>query len=217
MIEVINVTKWYPTRKGPFVVIRDLNVTFETGKSVGILGRNGVGKSTLLRLLGGLDMPNRGEIRTKHTISWPVGGANIKATLTGRENTLFIATIYGYRRKFAKQVIDFVQEFADIGEFFDMPVKAYSSGMKSRLAFGISMAFEFDYYLMDEVFAAGDPSFRAKCDALMAEKRKNSQFLIVSHAMGPIASICDVGLVLERGKISCYDNIKDAIHHYKSL
>jgi capsular polysaccharide transport system ATP-binding protein len=217
MIEVINVTKWYPTRKGPFMVIRDLNVTFKEGQSVGILGRNGVGKSTLLRLLGGLDIPNKGEIRTNKTISWPVGGANIKATLTGRENTLFIATIYGYKGKFAKQVIDFVQEFADIGDFFDLPVKAYSSGMKSRLAFGISMAFEFDYYLIDEAFAAGDPSFRAKCDALMAEKRKTSQFLIVSHAMGPISSICDVGLVLERGKITCYDNIKDAIYHYKTI
>jgi capsular polysaccharide transport system ATP-binding protein len=217
MIRLEHVTKSYKTRKGRHYVFKDLSLEFPEGKSIGVLGRNGAGKSTMLRLLGRLDFPDSGRIVTNKSISWPVGQGSFQYTLTGRENVRFVAQIYGYNEKFVKATIDKVADFADLGKFFDMPVKTYSTGMKGRLAFGISMAFDFDYYLMDEVFSAGDPSFRVKCDKLMKEKKETSAFLIVSHAMGPILRMCDMAVVLTKGQVDFYEDVREGIKVYQGL
>uniref|UniRef100_A0A914Y2L4 ABC transporter domain-containing protein n=1 Tax=Panagrolaimus superbus TaxID=310955 RepID=A0A914Y2L4_9BILA len=154
----------------------DLNLEIPSGKSVAFIGRNGAGKSTLLRMIGGIDRPDSGKIITNKTISWPVGLAGgFQGSLTGRENVKFVARLYAKQEEL-KEKIEFVEEFAELGKYFDMPIKTYSSGMRSRLGFGLSMAFKFDYYIVDEVTAVGDARFKEKCAQLFKERHKESSF-----------------------------------------
>ncbi len=216
MIRIENLSKSYPTPQGRHYVFKDLNIELPSGKSVAIIGRNGAGKSTLLRMIGGIDRPDSGRIITDSTISWPVGLAGgFQGSLTGRENVKFVARLYATRGEL-KEKVAFVEVFAELGKYFDMPIKTYSSGMKSRLGFGLSMAFKFDYYLVDEVTAVGDARFKQKCAELFKERHRESSFLMVSHSLNSLKEFCDIALFAGRdNKIAYYQSIDDAIAAYK--
>lgn len=216
MILLDGLTKSYLTSKGRHYLFRDLSLTLPTGKSIGLLGKNGAGKSTLLRIIGGIDHPDSGRVVTESTISWPVGLAGgFQGSLTGRQNVRFVSRLYVSEDEVAQKVA-FVEEFAEIGKYYDMPVKSYSSGMKSRLTFGLSMAFDFDYYLIDEVSGVGDASFRKKSADLIEEKRQKFGFILVSHNSKRLQTQCDVGVVLLGGQAVFYDDIAEAIEVYES-
>ena len=215
MIKIENLTKSYRTPTGRHYVFKDLNIEIPSGKSVAFIGRNGAGKSTLLRMIGGIDRPDSGKIITNKTISWPVGLAGgFQGSLTGRENVKFVARLYAKQEEL-KEKIEFVEEFAELGKYFDMPIKTYSSGMRSRLGFGLSMAFKFDYYIVDEVTAVGDARFKEKCAQLFKERHKESSFLMVSHSLNILHDFCDAALYLgKNNQIWYFDSINDAIKNY---
>ena len=216
MIKMENLTKSYRTPTGRHYVFKDLNIEIPSGKSVAFIGRNGAGKSTLLRMIGGIDRPDSGKIITNKTISWPVGLAGgFQGSLTGRENVKFVARLYAKQEEL-KEKIEFVEEFAELGKYFDMPIKTYSSGMRSRLGFGLSMAFKFDYYIVDEVTAVGDARFKEKCAQLFKERHKESSFLMVSHSLNSLKEFCDVAIVFKNSYIiGYYENVQSGIDEYK--
>ncbi|HAX8840135.1 TPA: ABC transporter ATP-binding protein [Escherichia coli] len=216
MIKIENLTKSYRTPTGRHYVFKDLNIEIPSGKSVAFIGRNGAGKSTLLRMIGGIDRPDSGKIITNKTISWPVGLAGgFQGSLTGRENVKFVVRLYAKQEEL-KEKIEFVEEFAELGKYFDMPIKTYSSGMRSRLGFGLSMAFKFDYYIVDEVTAVGDARFKEKCAQLFKERHKESSFLMVSHSLNSLKEFCDVAIVFKNSYIiGYYENVQSGIDEYK--
>jgi len=215
MIKIENLTKSYRTPAERHYVFRDLNLHLPSGKSVAIIGRNGAGKSTLLRMIGGIDQPDSGLITTDNTISWPVGlSGGFQGSLSGRENVKFVARLYAKKDQL-KEKIAFVEQFAELGKYFDMPIKNYSSGMKSRLGFGLSMAFKFDYYLVDEVTAVGDARFRAKCANLFNTRHAESSFLMVSHNLNSLKKFCDMAIYIGRdNKVLLFEDIDEAIDQY---
>ncbi|SMF39516.1 ABC transporter ATP-binding protein [Pseudobacteriovorax antillogorgiicola] len=215
MIELKNVTKSYATKRGRKYALRNVSFKIPTNASVGILGRNGAGKSTLLRLIGKIDYPDRGLIQSSASISWPVGLGAFQGSMTARENTRFVCRIHGVED--AAEVERQVAEFADIGDYFDMPIQSYSSGMRSRFSFGLSMSFRFDVYLVDEVTAVGDKNFRAKCSAAMTAKQETSSFIMVSHNLNELIKHCEVGLLLNDGQLTYYDDIREAVASYKKM
>ncbi len=216
MIKIENLTKSYRTSTGRHYVFKDLNIEIPSGKSVAFIGRNGAGKSTLLRMIGGIDRPDSGKIITNKTISWPVGLAGgFQGSLTGRENVKFVARLYAKQEEL-KEKIEFVEEFAELGKYFDMPIKTYSSGMRSRLGFGLSMAFKFDYYIVDEVTAVGDARFKEKCAQLFKERHKESSFLMVSHSLNSLKEFCDVAIVFKNDNaVSFYEDVQGGIEEYR--
>ncbi|MDU1953159.1 ABC transporter ATP-binding protein [Atlantibacter hermannii] len=216
MIKIENLTKSYRTPQGRHYVFKNLNLELPSGKSVALIGRNGAGKSTLLRMIGGIDRPDSGRIVTDKTISWPVGlSGGFQGSLTGRENVKFVARLYAKKEEL-KEKIEFVEDFAELGKYFDMPIKTYSSGMKSRLGFGLSMAFKFDYYLVDEVTAVGDARFKQKCAKLFNSKRDSSSFLMVSHNLTSLLEFCDVAIYLDKDrKITLYNDVNECVKKYK--
>ncbi|MCO1334469.1 ABC transporter ATP-binding protein [Microbulbifer sp. OS29] len=216
MIKLENLTKSYRTPHGRKVLFQNVNAIFPEGKNIGILGRNGAGKSTLLRIMGGIDYPDSGRVVTDQRISWPMGlSGGFQSSMTGRENVAFVCGIHGIWGRAQRRVMDRVQDFAEIGNYFDVPVKSYSSGMRSRLAFGLSIAVDFDLYLVDEVMSVGDAHFKRKCEEIIAEKRKISSFIIVAHAMPLLRKNCDVGIYLESGGLTIFDTVDEAIELYK--
>jgi capsular polysaccharide transport system ATP-binding protein len=216
MLRLRNLTKWYPTPHGRRYIFRDLNFEFPDGANIGLIGRNGAGKSTLMRLLAGIDTPNAGSIVTDARLSWPVGlSGGFQPSLTGRENVQFVARIQGATGVAMRRVIDFVADFADIGDSFDLPVGDYSSGMRARLAFGLSMAFEFDYYLIDEVMAVGDAQFKAKSQRVLRQRLKNSNVIMVSHSMSTIRRTCDMVVLIDRGTAALYPKVNEGIQAYR--
>ncbi|HDG1679405.1 ABC transporter ATP-binding protein [Kluyvera ascorbata] len=216
MIRIENLTKSYRTPQGRHYVFKNLNIELPSGKSVALIGRNGAGKSTLLRMIGGIDQPDSGRIVTKNTISWPVGlSGGFQGSLTGRENVKFVARLYAQKGELQEKVA-FVEEFAELGKYFDMPIKTYSSGMRSRLGFGLSMAFKFDYYLVDEVTAVGDARFKQKCADMFKARHKESSFLMVSHSLSSLEEYCDVALLVGRNNSVMYSEcISNAIKLYQ--
>ncbi|ALR75347.1 ABC transporter ATP-binding protein [[Enterobacter] lignolyticus] len=216
MIRIEGLTKSYRTSQGRHYVFKNMNVNIPDGKSVALIGRNGAGKSTLLRMIGGIDRPDEGKIVTEKTISWPVGLAGgFQGSLTGRENVKFVARLYAEKNQLQEKVA-FVETFAELGKYFDMPIKTYSSGMRSRLGFGLSMAFEFDYYLVDEVTAVGDARFKNKCTELFNIKHEKSNFLMVSHSLNSLKEYCECAILIGRNNsVSFYDDVEDAISAYK--
>ena len=212
MIEFRNVSKYYLTPNGRKVVLDRFSLTLPTGAKVGILGRNGAGKSTIIGMIAGLVRPNGGEIRRAGTISWPLGFSGSFATdLTGAQNIRFVARIYGID---TEEMVEYVQDFAELDDFIEMPVRTYSSGMKARLAFGLSMGIAFDWYLVDEITAVGDSAFRNKSLSVFRDRLQDSGLLMVSHSTGTIRSYCTCGLVIEGGVVRYFDNIEDAIDHH---
>jgi capsular polysaccharide transport system ATP-binding protein len=216
MIRLENVTKSYMTLSGRNVVFRDLSIDFPRDVNVGLIGRNGAGKSTLMRLLSSVDLPDSGKIITGGRLSWPVGlKGGLEQRLTGRDNVKFVCRIQGVRGPEMREKIDFVQDFAELGEYFDRPVSGYSSGMRARLAFGTSMAFDFDYYLIDEILAVGDARFKKKSRALFQERLKDSKLILVSHNMKLIGNMCDSVVLLEHGRAKYYDDASEGIAAYR--
>jgi capsular polysaccharide transport system ATP-binding protein len=213
MIELRNVCKVYETSAGPNCVLDDVSISFNLGKSVGILGRNGAGKSTLLRIIGGAEMPDSGEVIRRGRVSWPIGFAGgFNGSLSGEENCRFVARIYG---RDVDMVLDATRDFAEIGAYFNMPVRTYSSGMRARLAFALSMAIDFDIYLVDEVTAVGDKNFQEKCRAAFAERRERSSVIIVSHQTKTLKEYCDRYAVLNRGRLHIFDDLEAATECYE--
>ncbi|MCP4178863.1 MAG: ABC transporter ATP-binding protein [bacterium] len=218
MIELNNVTKLYKYRKTVHYVMKDVSLKFPSNKNIGILGKNGAGKSTLLRLIGGMEFPNFGKIHTKGKISWPVARSQgMQGSLSARDNIMFVCKIFGKDLKETTKILAYVEEFSEIGKHFNMPIKTYSSGMKARVNFGLSMAFDFDYYLVDECTSVGDKSFKDKARNAFELKRKTSSIIMVSHNMNEIKNSCDIVLMLSNGKITIYDDVERAIKLYKTL
>jgi capsular polysaccharide transport system ATP-binding protein len=216
MIELRDLTKWYRTDRGRHYVFRDLNFKFPPGSNIGLIGRNGAGKSTLMRLLGGLETPNRGAVLTDRSISWPVGlSGGFQSSLTARENAQFVCRVYGATGAQMRKKIEFVRDFAEIGEYFDLPIKTYSSGMRSRVAFGLSMAFDFDYYLIDEAMAVGDAQFKAKGQRLLSERLSGANVILVSHSMSLIRKHCNIVVLIERGRTVLYEDVAAGIAAYQ--
>ncbi|MFW6732037.1 MAG: ABC transporter ATP-binding protein [Synechococcus sp.] len=211
MIEVANLTKSFYYQGKKTTIFRDLCFRIETGESVAILGANGAGKSTLLRILGGIDLPDSGTIRSDCSISWPVGlVGGFQGSLTGRENVTFVSRIYADKSSI-KEKVRYVEEFAELGVYFDRPFKTYSSGMRSRVTFGLSMAFDFDVYLIDEVTAAGDQRFREKSKHVLMERRKNADFLMVDHNLWGLKLHCDRAFLLDGGKVEVFNDLDHAV------
>jgi capsular polysaccharide transport system ATP-binding protein len=215
MIRLEGVQKTFRLDGTQKTVARNLNFTFPAGLSVGLLGRNGAGKSSLLSMLAGTLQPDAGRITSDGTISWPVGFAgSFHADMTGAQNTRFVARIYGVD---TDQAIDFVQDFAGLGPHFHLPIRSYSSGMRARLAFGISMAVPFDTYLIDEVTAVGDGAFARKSSAVLRQRLQTAGAVIVSHSMPLLRDLCTAGAVLEDGRLFYYARIDKAIEHHDHL
>lgn len=217
MIELRGVSKSYPTKNGRTWVLDNLSLTIPAGRNVAILGNNGVGKSTLLRLLGGIDTPDCGDILTDKSISWPVGlSGGFQGSLSGRENVKFVARVYGASGPKMKEVVKYVEDFAEIGTYFDQPVKSYSSGMRARLGFGLSLAFDFDYYLIDEAMSVGDAHFREKATKAFRDRIDTANILLISHGMGQVRKLCDYVLLLKKGSVLQFEDVEEGIAAYQN-
>lgn len=214
MIEIRNLYKRYHNHHGSPWVLKDINLTIPQDVSVGLVGRNGAGKSTLLRLIAGMDSPERGTIERRCRVSWPIGLAGgFQGSLTGRQNVKFVARVHGGRHK-EQEIIDKVQSFAEIGDAFDEPIKTYSSGMRARLNFGLSLAFDFDVYLSDEATAVGDRAFKEKAKKAFKDKVGQASLIMVSHGEGMLKEMCQAGVYLQDGEAIWYDDVRDAIAAY---
>lgn len=212
MIVVKDVCKEYETRSGPVTILNSINLTIAPGERVGILGRNGAGKSTFVRLISGAERPTSGVIERSMSTSWPLAfGGAFQGALTGLDNLRFICRIYGTE---VEGKIDFVQEFSELGRYLREPVRTYSSGMRARLAFAISMIVEFDCFLIDEIIAVGDARFQAKCSVELFEKRADRAMIIVSHDADFIRSVCTRAAVLKRGTLTSFDTVDEAYEFY---
>ncbi|MCC5824590.1 ABC transporter ATP-binding protein [Alkalimonas sp.] len=214
MIDVRNLYKRYHGPFGGDWVLKDVNFVIPQGVSVGLIGRNGAGKSTLLKLLARMDTPDKGEIITNSKISWPIGlKGGFQGSMTGRQNVKFVARIHGGEDRM-QQIIDYVEDFAEIGKAFDQPMKTYSSGMRSRLAFGLSLAFDFDVYISDEATAVGDTAFKKKAKKAFRDRIGKSSLIMVSHSVGILQDLCQAGIWLHQGQAIWFDQLDDAIAAY---
>jgi capsular polysaccharide transport system ATP-binding protein len=215
MIQLDRVFKFYKTEGHAKIVLDHVSTVFQSGRSYGLLGVNGAGKSTTLRLIAGTELQNSGRIRRSVRVSWPLGFAGtFHHLVSGRENIKFVARAYGAD---IRRVINFVEDFSELGDYIDVPIKTYSSGMMARLAFGLSMAIEFDCYLIDEITAVGDARFQARCKAVFDRRRQNTDLIVVSHSMQTIKEYCDHGAVLVDGQMIMFDSVDRAIEMYNRL
>jgi len=217
MILVKDVHKRYRMRHGHSNwVLRGVSFTIPRGLNVGLLGRNGAGKSTLLRLIGGIDVPTRGQIVRRCRVSWPMGYAGgLQGSLTGRQNAKFVCRIHGLAEDEIPEHLRFIESFAELGDAFDEPVKTYSTGMRSRLQFAMSLAFDFDIYISDEVTAAGDALFRKKAAEAFKRLAQRAGLIMVSHSESTLRQFCTAGLWLHDGKTEWFDDINEAIQAYR--
>lgn len=216
MILLKDVHKRYQTDHGPGKwVLQGLSLTIPTKINVGLIGRNGAGKSTLLRLIGGVDYPNRGHIERRCRVSWPMGfGGGLQGSLTGRQNTKFVCRIHGHEYDLQERTAQ-IQDFAELGDAFDEPVRTYSSGMRSRLQFALSLAVDFDTYISDEITAAGDAAFRQKAAAAFKDLAGRANLIMVSHGEAILKQFCTAGIFLHAGEAHWFDDIDDALKAYK--
>lgn len=215
MIVCNNLSKSYPLGHGRKHVLTGLNLTVEKGEHVGLLGRNGAGKSTLIKLIGGVEMPTSGKITRQMSVSWPLGfGGGFQGSLTGYDNARFIARIYDRQYR---ELRDFVEDFTELGRQLRMPVKTYSSGMRARLAFALSLAIEFDCYLIDEVILVGDQNFQRKCQDELFGKRNDRSLILASHSVETIRAYCNRAMVLQAGVGTVYDDVGEAVEIYSEL
>lgn len=215
MIIVEDVHKRYLTEHGPSKwVLQGVSLTIPPKVNVGLVGRNGAGKSTLLRLIGGVDQPNKGRIVRDCRVSWPMGQGGLQGSLSGRQNAKFVCRLYGEEGNMDERLAA-IQDFAEIGEAFDEPIKTYSSGMRSRLQFALSLAFDFDVYISDEVTAAGDAVFRQKAEKAFKNLADRAGLIMVSHGEGTLRQFCTAGIWLDNGRAYWFDDIEDALKNYK--
>lgn len=215
MIRCENLYKSYPMGHGRKQVIAGLNFTMQRGERFALLGRNGSGKSTLIKLIGGVELPDSGKIHRSMALSWPLGFVGgFQGSLTGFDNARFVARIYG--REY-RDICDYVEDFSELGRQLKMPVKTYSSGMRARLAFALSLAIEFECYLIDEVIMVGDHNFQKKCIAELFEKRTDRALIFASHSSHLVRSFCQRVLVLEGGQGTVYDDMDEGLRVYDEL
>lgn len=215
MIICENIRKSYRTTHGRREVLKGIDLTIKKGDRIAILGRNGAGKSTLIKQIGGVELPDSGRIIRRMTNSWPIGfSGGFQGSLTGYDNARFIARIYGHSYS---EIRSFVEDFTELGNSLKMPVKTYSSGMRARLAFALSLAIEFDCYLIDEVILVGDQNFQRKCHEELFEKRADRAMVIASHDMHTVNNICNQGIVIHNGYAQIFDNIEEAIAKYNEI
>jgi capsular polysaccharide transport system ATP-binding protein len=212
MIHLSHVTKRYPIHGGERVILDDVNLRVRRGEKIGILGRNGSGKSTLIRLISGAERPSSGSIVRGMSVSWPLAfSGGFQGSLTGLDNLRFICRIYNTT---TEDKIPFVQEFSELGPYLREPVKSYSSGMRARLAFALSMVIEFDCYLIDEIIAVGDDRFRQRCQVELFEKRRDRSMIMVSHDPNFIKAHCDDAGVMVRGKLHFFPTVEEGFAFY---
>lgn len=215
MIYLVSVEKFYPALGSRRVILRPTTLGIPTSKAVAILGQNGAGKSTLLRLLAGVELPNAGRIIRKANISWPIGfGGAVHPTMTGRQNASFVANLYGLD---VAEISAFVQDFAELGDYYDMPAGTYSSGMRARLNFALSFAVDFDCYLVDEALSTGDKRFRQKSLAMFKKRRSRSGMLFISHNPKTVREYCEMGIVLHDGNLVPFEDLNEAISYYETV
>ena len=214
MITLDNVSKVYQTRQGTRTVLDDINLKVAKGQKVGILGRNGAGKSTLIRLISGAELPTSGHIHRGISVSWPLAfGGAFQGSLTGIDNLRFICRVYNTP---IEPAIAFVKDFSELGEYLREPVKKYSSGMRARLAFAVSMAVDFECFLIDEIVAVGDSRFHEKCRVELFEKRNDRAMIVVSHNLEYIKAHCQYAAVLVAGKLLSFNHINEAFDFYEN-
>jgi capsular polysaccharide transport system ATP-binding protein len=215
MIRLDGVSKAYRTHAGRRTVLDRVDASFAAGHNFGILGANGAGKSTLIRLIAGSEMPDRGVVRRRVRVSFPLGyGGTFHGALSGRENVRFIARVYGSD---LRATSDYVQAFAELGEYFEMPVNTYSAGMRARLAFATCLAVDFDVYLIDEVTEIGDLRFRRKCAVAFRERMRRSDIILVTHNADTLRQYCDRGAILAAGRLTLYDDLDAALRAYDRM
>jgi len=215
VIRLVDLNKRYRTSAGVRVVLDKVNITFPSGKSVGILGLNGAGKSTLIRIIGDAEPADSGKVYSDGRVSWPLGyTGGFQGSLTARENSRFVARIYGENTRYIE---DFTYEFSELGDYFDVPLKNYSAGMRSRFAFSVSLACDFDYYLVDEALETGDARYREKFRKAFEERKARASVILVSHNEETVRRNCDMAAILQEGSLVLYDNIKEAMQNYKIL
>lgn len=213
MIYIENLTKHFPTRGGRQTIVENLTATFPTGASVALLGRNGAGKSTLLKLIAGTIRPTSGRVLSTGSISYPVGfQGSFHPDLTGVQNTRFVARLYGVD---SDGLVRFVEDFAELGSHFRMPLRTYSAGMKSRLSFGVSMGIPFDTYLVDEVTSVGDGAFRHKSVQVFDKRNETAGAIVVTHSAPMVRRLCNMAAVLERGQLHFYEDLDAALEHHE--
>jgi capsular polysaccharide transport system ATP-binding protein len=212
MLSVEHVSKVYETRRGPYKVFDDISFTLERGRNLGILGRNGAGKSTMIRLISGAERPTTGRIRRGMRVSWPLAFAGAFAhNLTGLDNLKFVCRVYGVPYK---PLLPFIEEFTELGKFLREPVMHYSHGMLTRLAFALSMAIEFDCFLIDEAMIVGDVRFHERCHYELFQKRKDRAFILVTHDAEAIKTYCENAVVLSEGRLHTFPNVDAAYAFY---
>ena len=215
MIRLENINKRYKTAAGIHTVLDNVSVTFPKGHSVGILGLNGAGKSTLIRIIGDSEPADSGRVIRTGKVSWPLGfTGGFQSDLTARENARFVARIYGESTEYVER---FTEEFSELGTYFDVPLRSYSAGMRGRFAFSVSLACNFEYYLVDEALETGDARYKEKFRRAFEERRENASVILVSHNESTIRRNCDMAAILHGGKIDMYDDLKEAMRHYKFL
>jgi capsular polysaccharide transport system ATP-binding protein len=212
MIRLHGVNKVYRTGSGPVHVLQNVDLTVRPGERIGIVGRNGAGKSTLIRLISGAELPTSGFVERNMTVSWPLAfGGAFQGTLTGLDNLRFICRIYGVD---AEEKVEFVEDFSELGIYLREPVKTYSSGMRARLAFAISMVIEFDCFLIDEIIAVGDARFHEKCTHELFVKRGDRAMIIVSHNAEYLRAHCSRAAVLADGELYHAESLDEAFAFY---
>jgi capsular polysaccharide transport system ATP-binding protein len=215
MIQLDRIFKFYRTEGHVKIVLDHVSATFQSGRSYALLGVNGAGKSTTMRMMAGTELPNAGRIRRSVRVSWPLGFAGgLHPKMTGRENAKFVSRVYGADMS---KVIDFVEDFSELGDYMDIPVKTYSSGMRARLAFGLSMAIEFECYLIDEITAVGDARFQARCRAEFDARRRHADLIVISHSMATIKNYCNCGGVIIDGQLTMFETLDKAIETYNRM
>ena len=215
MIEFRNVSKAYGISGGKNIILDNVSFKFPEKQNIGVLGVNGAGKSTLLRLISGSEYADSGRIIRKGRYSWPLGFAgSFHGSLTGIENLRFACRIYGCDIKY---VTEYVKDFSELGKYIEEPIKTYSSGMRSRLAFALSMAIDFEVYLVDEIMGVGDKGFRRKCREAFASKREHSSIIMVSHDMNTIRDYSDIAILLTGEKLEIHEDVDIAIEKYNKL
>lgn len=212
MMVLENVSKNYQTRSGLRAVLNCINLVIQPGQKIGILGGNGAGKSTLIRIISGAETPSSGSVIRRMRISWPLAfTGGFQGSLTGADNLRFICRIYGAS---FNDALPFVDDFAELGKYLYEPVKSYSSGMRARLAFAISMAVDFDCFLIDEVITVGDRRFHEKCHVELFEKRRERSLILVSHETQHIHRYCDSAVVLHGGRLFSFETKECALHFH---
>ncbi|WP_374386181.1 ABC transporter ATP-binding protein [Brevundimonas sp.] len=212
-LRVVNLSRQFHGASKP--LFSNLSFSLKRDGRLAILGRNGQGKSSLIRMLGGIDRPSDGYIDWSMTTSWPIGfGGGFQGSLTGLDNVRFLARLY---RRDYEDLRDRVDDFAELGSALRRPVKHYSSGMRARLAFGLSLAIEFDCYLIDELVAVGDARFQRKCQEELFQHRAHRAFLMASHDVNLIASYCDKALIIESGRAKMFEDVQEAVEVYTWL